>query len=208
MKTCVVTIYNEKYKPIFEYIEPNLRSFCVNNNFSLEAYKIDEPYETLTFRKQGRIVQLIDSYDWVVWCDADIFIKKPTFDFRSLLGTYYSSFIVSKDNLGVCAGFFAVKNTEFGRKFINTWDFLHEFKSDVNIVFTSPENGNEGDQHTLRCLLRSFPVVRDNTDYFSENVISNPNSSEKDKTDSFAHHYFGRWLSVEDVLAGMKATVV
>lgn len=207
MKACIVTFYNEKYKSIFEFIEPNLRLFCKNNSFSLEAYKIDEPYETLTFRKQGRVAQLIDYYDWVVWCDSDILVKKPDFDFSTQLKYTSKSFIVSKDNLGMCAGFFAVKNNDFGKQFIRTWDFLHEYKSNVNIVFTAPENGNEGDQHTLRCLYHSFPVVRDNTTFFPEHVVSNPNSTKEDKRDSFAHHFFGRWISVDDVLKGMKEMV-
>ncbi len=210
MKVCWITLYNKKYEPVFKFTEPNLINFCKINDFFLEATEMDQPYEVITFHKQIRASQLIDYYDWVIWCDSDILIKNPQFYFRSVLKDFdekNKSFLVSQDNLGVCAGFFAVKNNNFGKKFINTWAFLHEFKSDINIVFTDPKNGNEGDQHTLRCLYHSFPIVRDNTDFFPENLISNPNSKELDKKLSFAHHFFGRWISVDDILKGMKEII-
>lgn len=206
MNVCFVTLYNDKYQPIFDFVEKPLREFCDYNNFKLEATKVDEPYEKLTFRKHHRVALLLPFYDWVVWCDTDILIKYPRFDFSTELGLYDSPIVISQDNCGMCAGFFAIKNTGLGEQFINTWAFLGEYESDKGVNFTNPLNGNEGDQHTFRCLYHSFPIVRNNVDYFPEYIVSNPNSSETDKLESFAHHYFGRWNTVDEVLKYMKET--
>jgi hypothetical protein len=154
-------IQNPKYNQIGNITYPGLSEYCKDHNYTfLCETKFDASVKNPYWYKIELVLKHISKFDWIVWCDIDVFVLNKKFNMESIINSCETSkknMAISMDGCGICAGFFMLKNCEWSKKFLDSLLFLNEVKSDIK--FTEYEN--EGDQLTIKCFYRTFPSVRE-----------------------------------------------
>ncbi len=114
MKFAVLTSYNAAFGSISTLTDPIKKAYCERHGYDYICRQIDSEHHPVWLRIH-LILELFDSYDWIMWMDADAFITNPEIKLESLVDD--SDLIITHDFNGLNAGVFLTRNTEWSRSF-------------------------------------------------------------------------------------------
>lgn len=203
MKILVYTGYDEnpKYEMMGNVSSFNKLVYCQKHGYSFLSERDYFQYQrNISWFKIGKILQLLDNYDWIAWFDADTLINNMEQKLEDFIisdnckkNTYLRVnemsvetplepskekwFICSDDewaNLGPCLGGFLIKNCPESKKFL----------TDV-YNYTKFENHNWWDQAAAHQLWFDNREYRDGLKVLSRVFL---NSFSDFKQDSFLIH--------------------
>lgn len=129
MEVCVLTWYDQT---IAEYANINYKInevYCIRNGINIKRCSVRRhPKRRPHWERLQLILEYIETYDYVMWIDADAHFYIDSQNIKDLIKQYsQSDFIFSKDNApynnGLNSGVFIVKNTKYSKEFINTWAY-------------------------------------------------------------------------------------
>lgn len=153
MTIAMVSLYTNKYKKLQELTwDKNKKLYCEKYNY--KAYLLDtntatvDPNNNYIYDKLGyldpetygvsyikvvglqKIMHDNPDHEWLMWCDGDTLITNFNIKIESFLDDNYH-FISGTAFNGICAGVFCIRNSDLGRKYINTMvyyknHFMHE----------------------------------------------------------------------------------
>lgn len=153
MTIAMVSLYTNKYKKLQELTwDKNKKLYCEKYNY--KAYLLDtntatvDPNNNYIYDKLGyldpetygvsyikvvglqKIMHDNPDHEWLMWCDGDALITNFNIKIESFLDDNYH-FIISPDINSISAGIFCIRNSDLGRKYINTMvyyknHFMHE----------------------------------------------------------------------------------
>jgi hypothetical protein len=72
---------------------------------------------------------VLNDYDWVFWLDSDAWITNYDIKLESILPKQgFVDFVVTEDANGPNAGSWMIRNSDWSRKFLETWWNLKQFR--------------------------------------------------------------------------------
>lgn len=158
---------------VLMFYDDNIREYAaINYNINkkyCEKYNIDlicsntrrHTQRHPAWERLPLILEHIDSYDYVIWIDADAYFYKEAHNIIDVIKKHLNMpFIFSNDigNNNINTGFFIIKNCEYSKRFIEEWCYNDELY--INNPFP-----NWWDQGVL------IKMYNDNTMSIRENSI-------------------------------------
>ncbi|KAJ3274789.1 hypothetical protein HDV01_001992 [Terramyces sp. JEL0728] len=134
------------YKDLSQYSMTNIADYCSYHGFAFffrNNYMVDTVNKAAYWGKMDVAKHYLDAgYEWVIWTDIDVmFLSKDSLLDKWLSkanATHHMAFVTecigTERSYGtVRSGFFAIRNTNQGRGFLDAWkDTFAEFKDEWN----------------------------------------------------------------------------
>lgn len=120
MKIAIVTNIQYQDMPKWVgYTQEAKKRYCAHRKIEY-VFNYDNPHPELhpVWAKPSVLLSVIDSYDYVVWMDADAMPVNLGFDLESYLATTGDHVVMCKDINGWNAGVFSVPNTDNGHAWL------------------------------------------------------------------------------------------
>lgn len=181
MKFCLTTLYDENFNSFSSMVVHSFKEFCKINDFDLVVYtKLFDESIHPSWNKLLAIKKCFETYDCVLWCDADsLFVKNQTIFLQSL--NLDEDFITNSDSNGICLSHFLMKNTQYNQDLINTLLFLKDVKDDSKFGI-----GNKWEQNALKALLQNFNIKHKT---FNEHTVVDYIWHNKLYSNTFFYHF-------------------
>jgi hypothetical protein len=153
MKYCLTTLYDSSFSSFSTKVTKSFEIFCKINECDLITFNqlFDNSLHP-SWNKLFAVKKCFESYDGVLWCDADsLFIGNPNNFFQENVKN--ENFITNSDPNGICLSHFFMKNTKYNVSLIDTLLFLKDVKDDL--VFGV---GKKWEQNALKALTNNFKI--------------------------------------------------
>jgi hypothetical protein len=125
MKIGVITIYDRHYDPVTEVTFPVVRSYCKSHGYLFKSvYSQPESWAEAVWEKIPVLRDHLQYFDWLMWIDADAMVMNHTIRLERLIDSAYENahLIISRDENGLNAGVFLLKNCDDSMKFLEEVD--------------------------------------------------------------------------------------
>ena len=174
---CFLNI-GEKYKQITYWSRQNKISYCNHHGYDFiedeTVYNKDKP---IPWTKIPLLLKYIDSYDYLVWIDADILIMNKNIKIEDFIKLYSDRDIIcGSDWRMINTGVMIIKSSEFSKKFIAYMEEnVYDPNEDKNERYLNWEQGsfiNMYDKNYMNCV--EHIVVTPPTDMNSYCLIISP----------------------------------
>jgi hypothetical protein len=124
-KIAVITAFDNNHADLLEITRPIYNLYCDNQNYDFIEYKIENFDRPQSWFKVVAIQKTLElGYEHILWCDADSIILKQDYDLNNFIDGYKSLYIC-RDNMGLNAGIFIVKNTDLIKSFFRTVETMY-----------------------------------------------------------------------------------
>ena len=215
MKIDLVHYYNDNYQEMYNLVAPSFIEFCHRNQYEYSCVRTSGLTKDQSLNLKLNVLQDAlnkTKADYIIYLDIDILIKDTGYNiFEGYNFTRDITF--AKDQYGFCCGAMIMKVTTFTKKFFDTCLFVGEHLEKHCPISNSLQEWNgvydQGaghDQELMKSLYFSYPNIRNNIDPdLPEGIISNPFSTQNEKYESFAHHYWSRNSGLKNTIARIKA---
>ena len=215
MKIDLVHHYNENYQEMYDLVAPRFIEFCSLNQYDYNCVKAEGLTKDQSLNLKLNVLQDAlnkTKADYIIYLDIDILIKDTGYNiFEGYNFTKDITF--SKDQYGFCCGAMIMKVSKFTKKFFDTCLFVGEHLEKNCPISKSLhewngqyDQGAGHDQELMKSLYFSYPNIRNNIDPdLPEGIISNPFSTQNEKYESFAHHYWSRSSGLKNTIARIQA---
>lgn len=199
MKLAMMTFYNDAIKHYGDITSKINQMYCNIHNITWVVsnepkYKNRHPaWENLPL-----LLEHVDSYDYVIWIDADAFFYIDALNITTYINEHPDvDFIFSRDLGNKCppegeinTGIFIVKNTEYSKKFLNTWAYDEKLFQDCKMKYRW-DQGVLNDMYTyntfdIRSSEHSFVYEYGILQHFYKNELNDLN------TKPLIYHMAGR----------------
>lgn len=189
MKIKLLTHCDVNYKEIGKSSIPSMEKYCEMNGIDFELHdKITSKHIDVYWNKISIVKEALISYDWIMWCDADVLISDLDFDWRNYLSKFENkNLIISSDFRGICLGLFFIRSCEWSFELLRTLETLGNIKNEKVGVY---DRRNQREQDTLKVLMDFFENISEKIELLPETIVSNPKSPESVEG-LFAHHFWG-----------------
>lgn len=148
----------EEYKKRTKLSTINKQLYCEKHGYDfIEDDNIYNKSKTIHWSKIFLFLKYLDSYDWLVWIDSDIFIMNDNITLESFIDKYGSDhdMIIGSDWRMPNTGVWFVKNCEFSKLFLQAvWDNVYDPNEDPKERYLNFEQGsviNCLDKNVLDC---------------------------------------------------------
>ena len=178
MKIKLVTLYDEKFRPIGELSSRVMAEYCAKRGYEFLCYKhLPDKSRGPVWNKIRVIQQELPSCDWLLWMDADSMPVVHEFSLERLIEKAPDKdLIFFGDFGGLCAGILMVKNCAWSVQFFQTVWFCGQMAS-----------GSNFEQDTMIALNETFQSIANRLLVLPEQFMCNTKS--KFLSDCFAIHY-------------------
>lgn len=130
MKVAIITHFGGEYEALADIVVPILERYCKKHHYSLFVNKVGNGKYDFVRTKDAR--RLLDIYDLVFAPEIDLMITNLTIPIGAFIDDKHS-FFICKDVNGINGGSFIVKNTNYGKMFLdNTNNPIYGFKTEQN----------------------------------------------------------------------------
>lgn len=117
---CFMNI-GEKYKQITYWSRQNKISYCNLHGYDfIEDESVYNPDKPIPWTKIPLILKYIDSYDYIIWVDADILIMNTNIKVEDFIKTYPCDIICGSDWKMINTGVMIIKCNDFTKEFIKS----------------------------------------------------------------------------------------
>ena len=117
---CFMNI-GEKYKQITYWSRQNKISYCNLHGYDfIEDESVYNPDKPIPWTKIPLILKYIDSYDYIIWVDADILIMNTNIKVEDFIKTYPYDIICGNDWKMINTGVMIIKCNNFTKEFIKS----------------------------------------------------------------------------------------
>ncbi len=111
----------EKYKQITYWSRQNKISYCNLHGYDfIEDESVYNPDKPIPWTKIPLILKYIDSYDYIIWVDADILIMNTNIKVEDFIKTYPCNIICGSDWKMINTGVMIIKCNDFTKEFIKS----------------------------------------------------------------------------------------
>jgi hypothetical protein len=188
MRIKLLTHCDLNYNEIGETSIPLMKDYCSKNRIDFDLHdKITSKHTDVYWNKISIILKSLSSYDWVMWCDADVLIYDIDFDWRNyLLKLENKNLLISSDFRGICLGLFFIRSCLWSFELLKTLEALGNIKNEKVGLY---DRRNQREQDTLKVLMDFFENISSKIELIPESIVSNPKSPESGEG-LFAHHFW------------------
>lgn len=188
MRIKLLTHCDFNYNEIGEISIPLMKSYCSKNRIDFDLHdKITSKHSDVYWNKISIVMESLSSYDWIMWCDADILISDLEFDWKDyLLKLENKNLIISSDFRGICLGLFFIRSCQWSFELLETLETLGNIKNEKVGLY---DRRNQREQDTLKVLMDFFENISSKIEIIPESIVSNPKSPESVEG-LFAHHFW------------------
>lgn len=126
MKIAILTVYDDAYAPVANITCPVIERYCIAHGYTpwvRRREKLSSWSETV-WQKIPLLRESFEDYDWVMWIDADAMVMNHTIRLERIIESALgqSNLIISRDENGLNAGVFLLKNCLMSHKFLEDVD--------------------------------------------------------------------------------------
>jgi hypothetical protein len=202
-----INFYTDSIKDIAEVCNKRFKKFCNKNEYMFYSKCLpDQP--KISFKKNHLISTFLfnKKAEYIIWCDTDVYITNPNLNLLDYIDDT-KTFNFSKDQYGLCAGFFVIKNNTLAHEFFYLMSLLGESDINSKIDGTKFCNFSSGvdkwEQNVYKTIFNYFPRFSKELGLISEDIIQNPDS--KFNKDALAVHLWSHgWHHVPQMLMLFK----
>lgn len=128
-KIALVTMYDDNCKSYAQLSDITKKEYCRLHNYDYICMKQNAaPGKHPVWGKIRVVRDLLNTYDIVIWVDADAIIANKNFNIQPYIIDNFDLYI-SQDNNGINTGIFIIKNTETGKKILDQiWNSYRQFQ--------------------------------------------------------------------------------
>lgn len=123
-KLCIVQLSEKEYAEKRAGCVESVKTYCSSMGYEFRDLRDTLDAEThVAYQKPLALMREIDSFEYVVWMDRDIFIANKNFDFYNYLNNKNQDVIIARDpaiNI-LNSGVVCFKNSELSKSIINEW---------------------------------------------------------------------------------------
>jgi hypothetical protein len=119
MNIALMTCNDKNYEELAAVTAPTKQRYCEKWGFVFEHLIIENTFEPI-WEKPKLTLEMLKTYDAVIYLDCDAFIANQEFDIRPYIEKH--QFIISKDLMGINAGVYIAKSTDIVKRFF--WDVV------------------------------------------------------------------------------------
>lgn len=124
-KIAIITACDDNQLDLLEITRPVYALYCDKHKHDFIEYKIENFDRPASWFKIPALVKTLNlGYEYVMWCDVDSLILKSDFILDNFL-QHNKNLYICKDNLGINAGIFIVKNNETMLQFLQTVEAMY-----------------------------------------------------------------------------------
>lgn len=183
MKYALLSCHDEAYDKIAKLSFDSFVWFAEAHGIDYRPVFVDNLGPTPYLFKLGRVIRLLDDYDYVIYSDVDVLFN-PGYkcrEYNSTTSEFLKSdkpIMASQDSLGLCAGFMTFRKDDSVLKLLEVWKTLG---------YMSERPPIRGDQSTLKLLVKNFKWIGDLVGLIPQTAVSNPECGLRG---SVAHHFW------------------
>lgn len=131
-------------------------------------------------------MQCVGADEWVMWVDADCVMCNPGSVPVRLADLSWASLVTSEDSNGICMCCFAIRNTVWAQRLLQTLLFLGDVRDDSQFG-----TGRKWEQNALKAVLREFTRPRTLVGTFRDEVCVSDHPAEADPEYLRTFHHYG-----------------